>query len=73
MAAEGEERALVQAYAKLQGRDFVYYVRSLSVVLGRRVSAASDTVSAASDTGARAEGADVDLGPSRAISRRHAR
>lgn len=47
------------AYAKLQGENFVYYVRTLSVVLGRRVAGCDDQV-------------DVDLGPSKTISRRHA-
>ena len=54
-----QDRALVQAYAKLQGENFVYYVRSLSVVLGRRVAGCDDV--------------DVDLGPYKTISRQHAR
>ena len=38
---------------------FVYYVKTLSVVLGRRVGGDTEV--------------DVDLGPSKLISRRHAR
>jgi hypothetical protein len=54
MAADG-----VQAFAKLQGESFVYYVQSLSLTLGRAVAGR--------------EPVDVDLGPSRSISRVHAR
>lgn len=54
MAADG-----VQAYAKLQGESFVYYVQSLSLTLGRGVAGR--------------EKVDVDLGTSRSISRVHAR
>ncbi len=50
----------VQAYCKLQGENFQYYVQTLAVTLGRRVAGISDDV-------------DVDLGPGRTISRRHAR
>ena len=57
MAAAGA--APIQAYAKLQGENFVYYIRTLALTLGRRVPG-SETV-------------DVDLGPSRNISRVHAR
>ena len=39
---------------------FVYYVKTLSVTLGRRVGGADSDI-------------DVDLGPSKLISRRHAR
>ena len=49
----------VEAYAKLQGEDFVFYIQTLSVILGRR-SSPSDEV-------------HVDLGRSKVISRKHAR
>lgn len=55
MASDGP----VQAYAKLQGENFLYYVQTLSIVLGRRVVGYEDV--------------DVDLGQSKTISRRHAR
>ncbi|KAG9296346.1 hypothetical protein G9A89_014938 [Geosiphon pyriformis] len=49
----------VQAYAKLEGERFCYYIRTLQVMLGRRASS-SDQV-------------DIHLGPTKAISRQHAR
>ena len=49
----------IQAYAKLQGENFVYYVQTLQLTLGRRVEGFNDV--------------HVDLGPSRTISRQHAR
>ncbi|KAJ2005500.1 hypothetical protein H4R26_001923 [Coemansia thaxteri] len=51
----------VQAYAKLEGPDFCYYVRKLEVLLGRHQ--ASDDQ----------EQVDIDLGDSKAVSRRHAK
>jgi hypothetical protein len=58
MAPEQREGP-IRAYAKLQGESFVYYVQTLKITLGRRVQGFSDV--------------DVDLGPSRTISRVHAR
>lgn len=49
----------VQAYAKLEGEDFYYYVCKLQVTLGRKVSI-PDTV-------------DVPLGSTKSVSRQHAR
>jgi hypothetical protein len=49
----------IQAYAKLQGENFVYYVQTLELMLGRRVEGYTDV--------------QVDLGPSRTISRQHAK
>eukprot|EP00730_Choanoeca_flexa_P006791 TRINITY_DN12225_c5_g2_i1.p1 TRINITY_DN12225_c5_g2~~TRINITY_DN12225_c5_g2_i1.p1 ORF type:complete len:446 (+),score=30.81 TRINITY_DN12225_c5_g2_i1:158-1495(+) len=49
----------IQAYAKLQGENFVYYVQTLELTLGRRVDGYTDV--------------QVDLGPSRTISRQHAK
>ncbi|KAJ3206029.1 transcription factor [Dinochytrium kinnereticum] len=46
----------VQAYAKLEGPDVSYFVTKLQVVLGRKASQSSDV--------------DVDLGTSKAISRK---
>lgn len=59
MATRTEERTPIQAYAKLQGENFVYYIQTLSVTLGRRVAGS--------------EGVDVDLGSAKTISRTHAR
>ncbi|KAF9908324.1 Pre-rRNA-processing protein fhl1 [Lobosporangium transversale] len=49
----------VQAYAKLEGESFCYYIRTLQVTFGRKASS-SDHV-------------DIHLGPTKAISRQHAR
>ncbi|KAG0364863.1 Pre-rRNA-processing protein fhl1 [Gamsiella multidivaricata] len=49
----------VQAYAKLEGESFCYYIRTLQVTFGRKASS-SDQV-------------DIHLGPTKAISRQHAR
>jgi len=54
-----EDQKPIQAYAKLQGEDFVYYIRTLSVLLGRK-TAPYDEV-------------QVDLGTSKIVSRIHAR
>ncbi|KAJ2478214.1 hypothetical protein IWW56_003856 [Coemansia sp. RSA 2131] len=54
-----DSSAPVQAYAKLEGPDFCYYVRTLEVTLGRHPSG-GDSV-------------DIDLGDSKAVSRRHAK
>lgn len=52
----------VQAYAKLAGSNWTYYVRSLTVVIGRQ----------ASDSATDAEEVQIDLGPSKVVSRKHA-
>ncbi|KAJ1665659.1 hypothetical protein IW140_003128 [Coemansia sp. RSA 1813] len=57
----GDSQAPVQAYAKLEGPDFCYYVRTLEVSLGRHPSADHH------------EPIDIDLGNSKAVSRRHAK
>lgn len=50
----------VQAYAKIAGRNWTYYVKTLKVSIGRNTeSHAADEV-------------DIDLGPSKVVSRRHA-
>ncbi|KAG0252905.1 Pre-rRNA-processing protein fhl1 [Mortierella polycephala] len=59
-AANGEASSEpVQAYAKLEGDSFCYYIRTLQVTFGRKASS-SDQV-------------DIHLGPTKAISRQHAR
>ncbi|KAK9258890.1 fork head domain-containing protein [Lipomyces tetrasporus] len=55
----------VQAYAKLAGSTWTYYVRELRVTIGRF----SEPVSGHEDT---AERVDIDLGPAKVVSRRHA-
>jgi hypothetical protein len=49
----------VQAYAKLEGDDFCYYIRTLQVSLGRKVS--------------NPENIDIPLGNTKSVSRQHAR
>ncbi|KAJ2831591.1 hypothetical protein GGI24_001530, partial [Coemansia furcata] len=58
---DDDSHAPVQAYAKLEGPDFCYYVRTLEVLLGRYQSADDQ------------EPVDIDLGDSKAVSRRHAK
>ncbi|KAK9496306.1 fork head domain-containing protein [Lipomyces doorenjongii] len=55
----------VQAYAKLAGSTWTYYVRELRVTIGRF----SEPASGIEDT---AERIDIDLGPAKVVSRRHA-
>lgn len=65
---DNQNTAMDTAYAKLLGDNFAYYVQTMSVVLGRRTKSASTDVKQE-----QAEGEpDVDLGPSKSISRRHA-
>ncbi|KAI4100741.1 MAG: hypothetical protein L6R37_005278 [Teloschistes peruensis] len=61
----------VQAYAKVCGRHWTYYVRDLAVIIGRPPDPVSRHES--SPTPRRdAPNVQIDLGPSRAISRFHA-
>ncbi|KAJ3193325.1 transcription factor [Irineochytrium annulatum] len=53
------EATPIQAYAKLEGPDFSYFVRKLQVMLGRKVGAADQI--------------DINLGNVKSISRKHAR
>jgi len=63
----------VEAYAKLQGEDFVYYVRSLAVSLGRGLGGASGGSNGFPSYGMGPGSTDIDLGLSKTISRQHAR
>lgn len=49
----------VQAYAKLEGDDFCYYIRTLQVTLGRKVK--------------KPDNVDIPLGNTKSVSRQHAR
>lgn len=49
----------VQAYAKLEGDDFSYYIRTLQVSLGRKVT--------------NPDAVDIPLGNTKSVSRQHAR
>ncbi|KAI9022335.1 fork head domain-containing protein, partial [Phycomyces nitens] len=48
-----------KAYAKLEGEDFCYYIRTLQVTLGRRVT--------------NPDNVDIPLGNTKSVSRQHAR
>ncbi|VEU20357.1 DEKNAAC101147 [Brettanomyces naardenensis] len=61
----------VQAYAKIAGRNWTFYVKALKISIGRNTESrpavvASGTSSSSSDQ------VDIDLGPSKVVSRRHA-
>jgi hypothetical protein len=49
----------MQAYAKLQGEDFTYYMQTLAIMIGRKATPEDEV--------------DVDLGRSKLISRQHVR
>ncbi|KAL8995336.1 MAG: hypothetical protein Q9169_004911 [Polycauliona sp. 2 TL-2023] len=75
--AKSEGTQTVQAYAKFCGRDWTYYVKNVRVVIGRPPDAnapPSSTVGAMSSPGSRSDApnVDIDLGPSKMISRCHA-
>ncbi|CAO3587649.1 unnamed protein product [Absidia cylindrospora] len=52
----------VQAYAKLEGESFCYYIRTLQVTLGRKVKRRD-----------KADKVDIPLGNTKLVSRQHAR
>ncbi|KAL8655418.1 MAG: hypothetical protein Q9210_000884 [Variospora velana] len=69
----------VQAFARLSGRDWTYYVHKANVILGRPKDADphhNPSVGAESSPGtipdAGPDAVDIDLGPSKTISRLHA-
>lgn len=52
----------VQAYAKIAGQDWTFYVKSLSISIGRNTDNAGED----------AQQIDIDLGPAKVVSRQHA-
>lgn len=56
----------VQAYAKIAGRDWTFYVKALAVSIGRNTDANPGAASYAQPT------VDIDLGPAKVVSRQHA-
>ncbi|KAG7661847.1 FKH2 [[Candida] subhashii] len=52
----------VQAYAKIAGTDWTYYVKSLAISIGRNTDVTSGTPGLV----------DIDLGPAKVVSRHHA-
>ncbi|KAG9238149.1 putative fork head protein like protein [Amylocarpus encephaloides] len=66
-------RAGVQAYAKLAGKDWTFYVRSLNNVIGRPPEGATPkTPSGLLGQVEEEDGVHVDLGPNKMVSRLHA-
>ncbi|EHK98077.1 putative Fork head protein like protein [Glarea lozoyensis 74030] len=63
----------VQAYAKLAGKDWTFYVKNLNNVIGRPPEGApAATRMVRPDGTGMAEGVHIDLGPSKMVSRLHA-
>lgn len=76
----------VQAYAKISGRTWTYYVKTLKIVIGRSTDSLhghshshtpsmEDSIEGVSGMGGNStnsESVDIDLGPSKVVSRRHA-
>ncbi|ODQ65539.1 hypothetical protein NADFUDRAFT_23765, partial [Nadsonia fulvescens var. elongata DSM 6958] len=58
----------VQAYAKLAGANWTYYVKSLSVVVGR----SNSDNNLENVEGSSVDDVDIDLSPGKIVSRRHA-
>ncbi|KAF3986000.1 hypothetical protein FT663_04717 [Candidozyma haemuli var. vulneris] len=56
----------VQAYAKIAGRDWTYYVRSLSISIGR------NTENNQANPPPSQQNVNIDLGPAKVVSRQHA-
>ncbi|KAI9862757.1 MAG: transcription factor [Trichoglossum hirsutum] len=72
-----EHKDGVQAYAKLAGRDWTYYVKRLKVNIGRppdpvRPSNADSAHSSPQPAVALGDVVDIDLGPNKLVSRQHA-
>lgn len=61
-----EDKDEVQAFAKLSGRDWTYYISSLRVSIGRGQPIDSH------NPGKHTSGCDIDLGPAKIVSRKHA-
>ena len=57
----------IQAYAKIAGKDWTFYVKSLAVSIGRNTE-----LSAPSNTNITTPLIDIDLGPAKVVSRLHA-
>lgn len=55
----------VQAYAKIAGRDWTFYVKALAISIGRN----TDNIPGAAPP---AQQVDIDLGPAKVVSRQHA-
>ncbi|SSD62171.1 uncharacterized protein SCODWIG_03933 [Saccharomycodes ludwigii] len=63
----------VQAYAKIAGRDWTYYVKTLKVTIGRNTSSASSGIGNEERKNDPEDNVDIDLGPAKVVSRKHAK
>lgn len=61
----------VQAYAKISGRDWTYYVKGLEISIGRNTDSAT-ALPSAGDNKNSTSAIDIDLGPAKVVSRKHA-
>jgi hypothetical protein len=76
-------QAGIQAYAKLAGANWTYYVKTLSIIIGRepdlitsmntRSNQSNDKDSNDKDSTEGSPSIDLNLGPSKNVSRRHAK
>ena len=66
-ANEKNQATEIQAYAKIAGKDWTFYVKSLAVSIGRNIE-----LSAPSNTNITTPLIDIDLGPAKVVSRLHA-
>ncbi|CCE91336.1 forkhead family transcription factor FKH1 TDEL_0C04470 [Torulaspora delbrueckii] len=60
----------VQAYAKISGRDWTYYVKGLEISIGRNTDSVASLANV--DTKNGPSPIDIDLGPAKVVSRKHA-
>ncbi|KAG0667851.1 transcription factor [Maudiozyma exigua] len=59
----------VQAYAKLAGRDWTFYVKNLNIIIGRNTDNVLNNPNHLLDPDSTV---DIDLGPGKVVSRKHA-
>ncbi|KAI5793493.1 fork head domain-containing protein [Pyronema domesticum] len=62
----------ITAYAKLAGKDWTYYIKDLTVRIGRPPDRAATAPTDGTPTPPRPEEVHIDLGPSKLVSRQHA-
>ncbi|KAI9736680.1 MAG: transcription factor [Cirrosporium novae-zelandiae] len=74
--AEREQSAGIEAYARIAGRDWSYYVKTLHITIGRpaepRSLSESSLPSSPPEPFDPSDAVNIDLGPSKHISRLHA-
>lgn len=58
----------IQAYAKISGKDWTYYVKNLEIIIGRDTESKFDIL----PSNTTKTDMDIDLGPAKVVSRKHA-